>query len=51
MRRTYDNGYWDKINYWTNTLKESINKKDIEMVEKSTEKLTYFVKKQKEVYG
>jgi dsDNA-binding SOS-regulon protein len=49
--RKYENGYWDKINYWANTLKEAVNRKDVEMVEKATEKLSYFVTRQKEVYS
>jgi hypothetical protein len=51
MRRTYENGYWEKLNYWSNTLKEAIERKDMEMVEKASEKLAYFTKRQKEVYG
>ena len=30
----YENGYWGKINYWSNTLKEAVDRKDIEMVKK-----------------
>jgi len=51
MRRTYTNGYWDKINYWANTLKEAVDRQDLEMVKKATEKLSYFQKRQEEVYG
>jgi len=47
----YENGYWDKIDYWADTLKEAVDRKDIEMVKKAAEKLNYFHKRQEEVYG
>ncbi len=49
--RKYENGYWDKINYWVNTLKEAAHRKDIEMVKPAAEKVPSFNKRQWEVYG
>jgi hypothetical protein len=51
MRRTYENGYWNKIDYWVSKLKEAVEKQDLVMVKKSIEKIEYFQQRQEEVYG
>lgn len=51
MRRDDEDGYWSKIEYWQLKLSEGINKRDLELVRKATDKLSYFQKRQEEVYG
>lgn len=49
MRKTYENGYQGKINYWTGQLNEEVrNTKvpDIQVIKKCLSKLEYFVGKQ-----
>jgi hypothetical protein len=50
VMRKYENGYWEKINYWANTLKEAVGREDLEMVEKAVPKLYYFTQQQRNKY-
>jgi hypothetical protein len=51
MRREYKCGYWGKIEYWSKNLREAVEVQDLDMVKKATDKLSYFQKRQEEVYG
>ena len=51
MRKTYENGYQGKIQYWTGQLNaEVMNTKvpDIQVIRKCVTKLEYFTKRQME---
>lgn len=47
----YENGYAEKIGYWKYKLNKAIEALDAEGIEFATARLTYFVKRQVEVYG
>jgi hypothetical protein len=47
----YTNGYWAKIDYWTNKLNVATVKDDLPAVKLALSKLNYFVQRQDEVYG
>jgi len=42
----YENGYWDKITYWTHQLNQFIMKQDLRGVDSAHNKLNYFIGKQ-----
>ena len=42
----YENGYWDKITYWTHQLNQFIMKQDLRGVDSANNKLNYFIGKQ-----
>ena len=42
----YENGYWDKITYWTHQLNQFIMKQDLRGVDSAHTKLNYFIGKQ-----
>jgi len=49
MRKTYENGYQGKIQYWTSQLNDEVrNTKvpDIQVIKKCLSKLEYFTSKQ-----
>ena len=48
-KRTYENGYWSKIEYWTGLLDIAWKQKDIEGTVLCVAKLEYFVGKQNEL--
>ena len=48
-KRTYENGYWPKIEYWTGLLNSALERKDAEGAVLCTSKLEYFTGKQKEL--
>ena len=42
----YKNGYWGKIQYWTEQLNNSIVKQDLRGVDSAHNKLNFFIGKQ-----
>jgi len=53
MKKTYENGYMAKIEYHNERLQEALNREivDLDEVERYASSLTYFIGRQKEVYG
>lgn len=47
----YENGYWEKIDFWTHKLNVATVKDDLSATKRAVEKLAYFVQRQEEVYG
>jgi sulfur relay (sulfurtransferase) DsrC/TusE family protein len=41
--KTYENGYWDKITYWSSKLNEAIASKNLRGVDSAHRKLDYFI--------
>ena len=50
-RKSYENGYAEKIGYWKYKLNKAIEALDAEGIEFASARLAYFVKRQVEVYG
>jgi len=48
-KRTYVNGYWPKIEYWTGLLNSALEQKDAQGAVLCSSKLEYFTGKQKEL--
>jgi hypothetical protein len=46
MKKSYENGYWSKITYWTCKLNEATHFNNIEDTLFAIQKLKYFTKKQ-----
>jgi hypothetical protein len=44
----YPNGYWDKLSYWNERLTEAIKNNDSRLALKASDKLRYFVVRQRE---
>ena len=42
MRRTYTNGYQEKINYWTTQLNGAIAHNDVDAITNAIKSLNYF---------
>ena len=51
QRFKYPDGYGPKINYWQGQFDTAKEAGDYDGMGKALDKLTYFVKKQKEIYG
>ena len=47
----YPDGYLPKIQYWSNTMQEAIGRKDLVQMDRASEKLAYFIKREKERKG
>ena len=48
-KRTYENGYWPKIEYWTGLLELAVKNGYLEEAILCSSKLEYFTGKQKEL--
>ena len=48
VAKKYPEGYYPKLQYWSNTLQEAILRKDLAMIQKCSEKITYFTQRQAE---
>jgi len=46
MKKSYENGYWSKITYWTCKLNESTHFNNLKDTQVAIEKLQYFTQKQ-----
>jgi len=49
MSREYSNGYWNKITYWTNELKDEVSNTkvpDLSRIDSIHRKLDYFIQRQ-----
>ena len=51
MKRNYVNGYLPKIEYWQGQYDLAKESGNMTTMLKALDKLTYFVQRQKEVYG
>ena len=51
MKRNYVNGYLPKIEYWQGQYDSAKESGNMTTMLKALDKLTYFVQRQKEVYG
>ena len=51
MRKSYKDGYWGKIEYWSKNLRDAIEVRDIDLIRESKSKLSYFLDRQEEIYG
>lgn len=51
MKRTYENGYLPKIEFWQGKYDSAKETGNFTGMLTALNKLTYFVKRQKEVYG
>lgn len=51
MKRTYTNGYWPKIQYWTSELAKAVVSNDLRDVDYAHGKLNYFIGKQAQLEG
>ena len=41
--KSYENGYWGKIEYWTRQLQNAIENKNLRGVDSAHRKLDYFI--------
>lgn len=48
-KHKYPNGYWDKLSYWNGVLTEAIKNNDSRLALKASDKLRYFVVRQREI--
>ena len=44
--KKYENGYWDKITYWTGKLNQALLVNDLRGVDSAHNKLNYFIGRQ-----
>ena len=49
MKKSYENGYWSKITYWTCKLNEATHFNNLEDTQVAIKKLEYFTQKQAEL--
>ena len=49
MKKSYENGYWSKITYWTCKLIEATHFNNLEDTQVAIKKLEYFTQKQAEL--
>ena len=49
MKRSYENGYWSKITYWTCKLNEATHFNNLKDTQVAIKKLEYFTQKQAEL--
>lgn len=47
----YKGQYYPKINFWTDRYDQAKSDNDLSTMEYCLDKLTYFIKRQQEVYG
>ncbi len=50
MKKSYENGYWSKITYWTCKLNEATHFNNLEDTQVAIKKLEYFTQKQVELH-
>ena len=48
VAKKYPEGYYPKLRYWSNTLQEAIGRRDLDMIQKCSEKIAYFTQRQLE---
>jgi hypothetical protein len=51
MKKSYVNGYAEKIGYWQYKLNKAIMAGDLDGIQFASDKIYYFVKRQVQVYG
>ena len=49
MKKSYENGYWSKITYWTCKLNEATHFNNLEDTQVAIKKLEYFTQRQAEL--
>ena len=49
MKKSYENGYWSKITYWTCKLNESTHFNNLKDTQVAIKKLEYFTQRQAEL--
>ena len=49
MKKSYENGYWSKITYWTCKLNEATHFNNLKDTQVAIKKLEYFTQKQSEL--